>query len=483
MIIKFRSPLLTLLISVLLTLGFATQALGQVPASAPAPAPAANAAAPSAAAPNEAILGVVPVVDDGKDGVRPIKLAILPSLAPDLEDVIVRSVVRRDLELTGMFDVIDDAKAPTGMYGFDDPVDIDAWRNLGAEVIIKVAARLDNKERAKIFGLCYFLNDGKEPVYKKSILVPKSDVRVTAHRITDALLGAITGRNGGFASHLAFAARGARNHMVFTVDADGQNLNAVTDPDQTSIAPEWGPAGQLFHGSSVNYSPFFVLNHSTKARLGLPFKTSVYSVAFNRDKTRLAVAVAEGGQSAIYVGNADGSAMARVSNTPLATHPSFSPSGKLAWVGGGENGTQRVYLEGKPVSPAGFAAAAPTFCDTEDGVFLVYAVGTGGDHHDLVMSNERGGGMVRLTQNQGSNTYPACSPDGRLLAYFSVRSKDSGLFIKSLKSWREQKLSSRVGESLRWDALPAVAAPPPAAPAPAAPAPAAGVTPAPEVKP
>jgi TolB protein len=463
---KLYRLLLTLLATSTVLLAFTTRALAQAPAQA------------AAQPPNEAVLGVVPVVDDGKDGVRPIKLAVLPSLAPDLEDVIVRSVVRRDLELTGLFNVIDDAKAPSGLYGFDDPVDIDAWRNLGAEVIIKVAAKLDNKERAKIFGLCYFLNVGKDPVYKKSIVVPKTDVRVTAHRITDALLGAITGRNGGFASHLAFAGRGARNHVVFTVDADGHNLTAITDPDQTSIAPEWGPAGHLFHGASVNYSPLFVVNHNTGSRLGLPFKTSVYSMAFNRDKTRLAVAVAEGGQSTIYVGNADGSSMARVSNTPLATHPSFSPSGKLAWVGGGENGTQRVYVEGKPVSPAGFPAAAPTFCDTEDGVFLVYSVATGGDRHDLVMSNERGGGMVRLTQNQGSNTYPACSPDGRLLAYFSVRSKDSGLFVKSLKSWKEQKLSSRAGESLRWDALPPVATASVTAPSPAPAAPPATGAPA-----
>jgi len=437
-----------------------------------------SAFAQAPAMPNEEVLGVVPVVDDGKEGVRSIKLAMLPSLAPDLEDVIVRSVVRRDLELTGMFDVIDDARAPAGMYGFDDPVDVDAWRNLGAEVIVKVAAKLDSKDRAKISGVAYFLNVGKEPVYKKTLLVPKPDVRVTAHRITDALLGAITGRNGGFASHMAFAARSARNHMVFTIDADGHNLTAVTNPDQTSVAPEWGPAGNLFHAASLNYGPLFVTNHTAGTRLGLPYKTSIYSLAFNRDKTRLAVAVAEAGKSAIYAGNADGSSMARISNTELATHPAFSPSGKLAWVGGGENGSQRVYVEGKPVSPAGFPASAPTFCDTEDGVFLVYAVATGGDRHDLVMSNERGGNMIRLTQNQGSNTYPACSPDGRLLAYFSVRGKESGLFIKSLKNWKAQKISSRVGESLRWDALPASSSstaqpavvPPPAAPSAVGPA-------------
>ena len=33
------------------------------------------------------------------------------------------------------------------------------------------------------------MNDGKEPVYQKKLVVNKDEVRVTAHRITDALLG------------------------------------------------------------------------------------------------------------------------------------------------------------------------------------------------------------------------------------------------------------------------------------------------------
>lgn len=423
--------------------------------------PVASAQGAATPTPNEEVLGVVPVIDDGSDGTHVIKLAILPSLSPDLEDVIVRSVVRRDLEISGLFDLIDDKEAPPGLYDFEDPVDIKAWQSLGAEVIIKVAAQTRGKDKVKIFGLCYFLNVGKDPVYKKTFVVDKADVRVTAHRITDALLGAITGRNGGFASHLAFAGKSGRNHVVFTVDADGHGLAAATDPEHTSIAPEWGPAGHLFVAESVDYRPFSVINHNTGEKLSLPFRTSVYSLAFNADKTKVAVAVAEAGKSAIYAGNADGSSMARVSKTELATHPAFSPSGKLAWVGGGDNGTQRVYVDGKAVSPSGFPASAPTFCNTEDGVFLVYAVGVGGGRSDLIMSNERGGGITRLTQNQGSNTYPACSPDGRLLAYFSAGRKDTGLFIKSLKSWRAQKISSRVGESLRWDALPPVSTPTP----------------------
>ena len=134
----------------------------------------------------------------------------------------------------------------------------------------------------------------------------------------------------------------------------------------------------------------------------------------------------------------------------------FSPSGKLAWIGGNPQtwGSQRVYLDGKPVSPAGFTAAAPVFCDTEDGIRLVYSVAVGGDRQDLVMSNEKGQGIARLTQGQGSNSYPACSSDGRLLAFFSTRGKKKAMYMMSLKRWKTQQLASQYGESLRWAPLP-----------------------------
>jgi TolB protein len=401
---------------------------------------------------DESPLGQLLITGNTQDQVTP--LAILPSLSPDLEDVIVRGVVRRDFELTGMFNVIPDNKAPEGLYGFEDPVDIKAWTRLGAEVIIKVAARQADGGNIKIYGLCYFLSHGKEPVYEKTFVVRKDQVRVTAHRITDALLGAITGRNGGFSSHLTFTARVSKNASVYTVDADGHNIQAVSSAADTSLAPFWGPNGSLFYLRSHNYSAFQLVQVGGAAPLQLPFKDSVYSAAFSPDHKRLAVAVANAEGSSVYVGNADGSNMQKVSKTEVATHPVFSPSGKLAWVGGAaEHAGHRIYVDGKAVSPPGFSAAAPSFCDTEDGIFLTYAVAVG-EGQDLVMSGETGGNLTRLTQHQGSNSYPACSPDGRLLAFFSDHTKSPGLYIKSLKSGQQQKISSQVGMSLRWAALP-----------------------------
>jgi TolB protein len=245
------------------------------------------------------------------------------------------------------------------------------------------------------------------------------------------------------------------------MDSDGNGLTPITDPQVTAIAPTWGPNSTILYAESKNYAPFALTkwNGTQSQPVLLPFKTSVYSVALNKDFTKLAVSVAESGRSSIYVGNPDGSGMQKVSTTEQATHPVWSPSGKLAWVGGdAKAGSQRIYVDGKPASPAGFPAAAPTFCDTEDGIRLVYAVLVGNDHQDLVISQESGKGIARLTQGQGSNTYPACSPDGRLLAFFSTRNNKPGLYAMSLKRFTTIQVTTQTGESLRWIALP----PPPA---------------------
>jgi len=409
--------------------------------------------------PDETALGEILVTGSQASEKLP-RIAILPSLSPDYEDVIVRGVVRRDFELTGLFDVISDDKAPAGMYGFEDAVDVDAWRKLGAEAIVKVAARKapTGTDQIQVSGIAYLMSTGKKPVFEKTLTVKKTEARVTGHRITDALLGALTGRPGGFASELTFSGRWGKNRRIFRMDADGNGLLPFTDPKDTAIAPAFGPGNEILYLVSHDYSPFTLaafLNQKNEA-VGVPFKTSLYGVAMSKDG-RMALAVADAGKSAIFVGRADGSNMKSVSTTDLATRPVFSPTGQLSWIGGGtKQGTQRVWLDGKPVSPPGFTAGGQTFCDTEDGVRIVYSVAVGGGKQDLVMGDDKGRVIGRLTQGKGSNTHPACSPDGRLLAFFSTRdtAPGPGIYVMSLKSFRTQSISTQTGEGLSWAALP-----------------------------
>ena len=414
----------------------------------------AQPAAPTPATPDEHLLG--DLVIGGTQVEHVTKLAVLKSFSPDYEDVVIRSVVRHDLELSGMFDVIPDSKAPPGTYEFEDPVDLPAWQKLGAEVIVKVAARKTAPDKVEVFSLAYFLDVGKVPVYERRIIVGTDDLRVTGHRVTDALLAAITGRPGSFASHFCLSARWGRGRRVLSMDADGANLTPVTAPEDTSIAPFWGPNQTLYFTQSVRYSPYhlMILQGKQIQSAKLPYSTSIYAASFSPDGRNLAVAVAEEGRSSIYIGNPDGTSFSKASTSEIATSPVFSPSGKLAWIAGGEHqGSQRVYVEGKPVSPNGFTAASPTFCDGELGIRLVYAVAVGNGRMDLVMSDEHGRDIARLTQGPGSNYAPACSPDGRLLAFFSTRKSGPGLYLLNLKRFTSIRVTTEIGESLNWARL------------------------------
>ncbi len=413
--------------------------------------------APQAPPPNEDVLGEIIVT--GKVQQHVPKIAVLPSLSPAYEDVIVRSVVRRDLEISGLFKVLSDESAPAGPYGFDDPVDVGAWQSLGAEAVVKVAARSAGKDRIEVLGLAYFPSAGNDPVFETKLTVKKQDARKTAHAITDALLGALTGFPGGFSSRFAFAAPWGRNLRVFSVDADGYGLTPRTDEEATAIGPTFGPDGSLYYSVSHEYSPFRVVKQPTgpdsAERLSLPFAGSIYSTTFNHNKSKMAVAVSENAKSSIYVGRANGTHFEKVSTTELATHPAFSSEGHIAWVGGSaDQGSQRIYVDGKAISPAGFTASSPTFCSNENGTFIVYAVSVGGGRQDLILSQPNGKGVTRLTQNQGTNTSPACSPDGRMLAFFSTRKSEKGLYVLSLVRWSTQKVLNTVGQGLRWEARP-----------------------------
>ncbi|MCH2108190.1 MAG: hypothetical protein MK135_02590 [Polyangiaceae bacterium] len=449
-----------------------------------------------ATVPQDPELNVGEFVVTGKTTTPLPKIAILPSTTLLHEDVVVRHVVRRDLELSGLYRVIDDSLAPEGNYSFQAPVDVQAFQKLGAEAIIKVAARAASDQKIEMLGLAYFPAIGPQPVYKTSLVIDKKLARVTAHRITDALLGALTGRPGGFASEFVFSHQSGRHQRIFRADADGYGVRAISPKKATSIAPFLRKNGQLFFSESLNYSPFYLMQLRGENEMGseapklslhdqalrahqapelnrrtqtlgepspvepfpLPFPSSIYSASFSNDGKTIAIAVAENGGSGIFEGPAQGGALSdfrRVSTTGFATQPSYSAAGQLTWVGGGAKGVPpRIYVDGKPVSPATHSASAPTFCETEDGTFLVFSLALGDGHHDLFISQTNGGQLRRLTQGQGSNRYPACSPDGRLLAFFSNRSGKDALYVLSLKRGTTQRVMKHPGESLRWQALP-----------------------------
>jgi TolB protein len=403
--------------------------------------------------PDESVLGTVDVT--GAAAAPLPKLAVMPIVTTSEADTTLQLVVKKDLDLSGQFEVVADDLVPPGLYLHDSPVDVATWRGRGIGILVRVLANKLPSGKIELLGSAYLINRAQDPVFQTRIESDAAQVRVSSHRMTDALLGALTARPGGFASHMVYSGRVGKNRQIFAIDADGYHLHGESPEVDTAIAPAFGPNGEIYYAMSHNFSPFRLVKGAAATPVAVNLPGSIFGLAFSPDHSKLALSVAGDSSSRIFVGNADGSAMNAVSTVPLANHPVFGPGGKMAYVGGGPAG-QRVYVDGKAISPAGFNASAPAFCDTPNGLLVVFTVGVG-NGADLVSTDVRGSNIARITQNQGANSYPACSPDGRLLAFFSTRKTDKGpgLYVVPLAgAWRARRISSEIGESLRWEALP-----------------------------
>jgi TolB protein len=457
----------------------AAVARGQDTGAAPVAPAASVAPAGSGDQPNEDILGTVEVNGSGGEGLPPLpKMGIVPIITTGSADSVVNLVVRRDLELSGQFDVLDENSAPPGSFTHTSPVDLVAWRGYGAEYVVRVFSQPAASDSAKteLVGDAYLTPTAAEASAEKArqaamdpaardaatppdprpafhTVVPTStlEVRAASHRLVDQLLGALTGRPGGFASEMTYVEKVGRWRRVFAIDSDGFDLRAIGPVDATALSPAFGPGGQIFYAISTDYTPFRLVFGPSATPVPIAIPGSILGLAFSADHTRMGLTVMSEGRSQLWMGEAG--RLQPVDTPPFANHPVFGPLNKVAYIAGSP--VQRVYVDGKAISPPGFMASAPVFCETPQGLLVVYTVGVG-NGADIIAMDTGGSSIRRLTQHEGASSYASCSPDGRLVAFFSTGKKNegAGLFIMPiLRPWLAKKISSDVGESLRWEPL------------------------------
>lgn len=427
------------LLGLLCTLGLAT------------PAAAQDGEPPSA----ESVIGTLDIVgDDGEQNLKPLpKIGVQPSLASNIEDVTVHGVVRRDLDLCGEFEVIADKDAPDGLYLSDSPVDVEAWKKKGAEAVVKVTGKKLGNGKIELKGLAFLTDVGDKAVYDETLVVAPEEVRFASHRIADALVGALTGTDSAFYSQMTFIYGVGKQRRVYVMDADGHDPHPVSEPKATALSPVFGPNHEVQYALSRNRRAFKIFREGQNDPLKFEPRGSVYGLAYNRDLSQVAVSIGVGPTIHVYTGP-DFFHLKEASKVDMAMSPAWSPTGKLAFSGEGQWG-QRIFVEGKPVSPGGLNASHPTFCRHPDGIRLVYMVGWG-ENADLVAAGETGGGTVRITAGKGKNMYPACSPDGRLVAFFSTRTtgEGPGLYVMRVDGRRPKRISTLVGRSISWARMP-----------------------------
>ena len=314
---------------------------------------------------------------------------------------VVTSVVRADLERSGVFKMIDPSGAALSEASL--PVYAD-WKNRGADALAAGSIGTGDDGRQEARFRLYDVN--KQSVLGGAAFVTsKAMLRTTGHRIADIIYEKLTGEPGVFSTRVAYVVRAsASRYELHVSDADGQNAQVALISKEPIISPSWSPdGGRLAYVSFENKKPVVYVHSlaSGKRAVVANFKGSNSAPAWSPDGRKLAVVLSKEGGSQIFTVNTDGSGAQRLTTAnAINTEPNFSPDG------------QSVY-----------------FTSDRGGSPQIYRIGIGG------------GEAQRVSFEGSYNVSPRISPDGRSMAFISRRDGSFRLAVMDLASRQVQVLT------------------------------------------
>lgn len=383
----------------------------------------------------------------------------LPAAVGDKElAAAVTEIERRDLEMVGIFRVLDPQSFPDSLTREGLGFSSDLWSQVGAQGVAKLRASRDGGG-VSLEGRLYQIGRGEAPVLTKTYRGPEA--RSLVHQWSNDVIAQFTGLRGVFGSRIAFAMTG-RNPEIATIGMDGQELHVVTQMKDECLLPAMSPSGGqiAFNSYLRGGADLWVVSASGGRARRISDRPGLNTGPSWIGSNALAITMSFQGNADLYkISAADGKIISRLTNSPgNDLSASVSPGGdQLAFVSD-RQGTPQIYL----MSAAGGSARrltfqggynqTPRFCPRKETPLIAF---TGRDERnafDVFVYDLKTGKIDRVTQGQGSNFDPSWSPDGRLLVYASSR---GGLFVMNLQTRKEFRIYKGGAKNPSWGPPPA----------------------------
>jgi TolB protein len=271
------------------------------------------------------------------------------------------------------------------------------------------------------------------------------DPRRYAHTIWDEMYKDQMQGRGVARTRLTFSSdRGAERlrapvnrdvQEIYIADYDGANPRKVTNTATLNITPTWSPDSRAIAYTSYRPSggmgtfqdivlSYIATGDRRTPADGNPSKQN-YLPVWSPDGSKIAFTTNRDGNPEIYVMNADGSGVRRMTNSPsIDVTPTWSPNGgQIAWVSD-RTGPPKIYImnadgTGQRVLGGDSYCDRPTWSSAPFNE-IAYATRTG-PGYDIKIYSFATGQTTKVTDGIGSNESPAFSPNGRHLAFTSTR--------------------------------------------------------------
>jgi TolB protein len=369
--------------------------------------------------------------------------------------------VRRDLELSGYFRLIDphayiedpqSSGFELGQFNFAD------WRSINANFVVKGSV---NASGAGVKLTAYLYDVGQQRrMMGKNYSGDAGDVPRMARRFADSILEATTGQKGPFDSKLAFVStRGGRAKEIYTQSIDGQDLFKLTGNPTINLFPSFDRSTRyVLYLSYKSMSPSLYLadlQTQREAKIDSP-RGRVIGGTISPDAEKIVAAIERNGVTNLFLLTRDGAEISQLTDTSgINVSPAISPDGERLAFTSDRSGTPQIYtmsLGGgapKRITYSGDYNTTPAYSPKGDKI--AYQSRDSG-RFDIWTIPVGGGDPVQVTDGNGSNEYPSWSPDGRYLAFSSTRGYNSRLYILMVSN---RKIISALTEGNGNDSCPA----------------------------
>jgi len=275
----------------------------------------------------------------------PLPIAMVPFDGEARLPVAVSGIVGADLARSSLFKLVDAAGVTPRPFRPED-VQAATWRSRGADAVVVGTTRALGDGRVEVR---YALVDAvKQATLESQVYtVAPAQLRITAHKIADAIYEKLTGDPGVFSTRIAYITKLGPRYQLLVADADGGEPQTIVTSNEPLLSPRWSPDGtRIAYVSFESKKPVvYVQNLANGARVAVAnFRGSNSSPAWSPDGRKLAVTLSKDGGSQLYVMNADGSDPQRVmTSSSIDTEAFFMPDGRSLLFTSDRGGSPQIY--------------------------------------------------------------------------------------------------------------------------------------------